>query len=290
MKNIIKQLPMVKQLLEMKRDLALIRHKADQQHRIIQEAYFHQLKTSPRYADPRHLIHFEGQVYSQNGEDGIIAEIFNRIGTTNRNFVELGSASGLENNTALLLLEKWSGLWAEGNQDACDEARQHWAEPIDEGRLKIINTIITADNLEGLLKENKIHKEPDLLSLDIDRNTFHVFEKMSEFQPRLFIIEYNGVFPVSSKWGMDYKDNKDWDGTYRFGATLKKFELAAKKKGYSLICCDSTGTNAFFVRNDVLGDHFLQPFTTEFHYEPYRQFLLREMPYPKISRNARRQD
>jgi hypothetical protein len=142
--------------------------------------------------------------------------------------------------------------------------------------------MITAENFQNLLEENKVPGEPDLLSLDIDRNTFHAFEKMTDFRPRLLILEYNGVFPLPSNWGIGYKANEGWDGTHRFGAALKAFEIEARKKKYSLVGCDTTGTNAFFVRNDLVGDHFLEPFTTEFHYEPYRQFLVREMPYPKV--------
>src|SRR5579862_9054494 len=57
------------------------------------------LLSSPRYCDPRHLCHFEAQVYSQHGEDGIISEILARIGHTNRTFVEIGAGDGTENNT-----------------------------------------------------------------------------------------------------------------------------------------------------------------------------------------------
>ncbi len=42
--------------------------------------------SQPRYRDPRRLNHFELKVYSQAGEDGIIREIFNRIGVTNKFF------------------------------------------------------------------------------------------------------------------------------------------------------------------------------------------------------------
>jgi hypothetical protein len=282
MKEIIKNLPLAKQVLEIKHELALMRHQADRQTRILQELFVQQLINAPKYNNPKHLIHYETQVYSQNGEDGIISEIFNRIGTTNRYFVEVGSSSGLENNTALLLLDGWEGIWFEGEAKACQQAEDHWPDTIRKNRLKIVTVMITAENFQNLLEENKVPGEPDLLSLDIDRNTFHVFEKMTDFRPRLLILEYNGVFPLPSNWGIGYKANEGWDGTHRFGAALKAFEIEARKKKYSLVGCDTTGTNAFFVRNDLVGDHFLEPFTTEFHYEPYRQFLVREMPYPKV--------
>ena len=44
----------------------------------------------PRYDDRKRLLRYGFKVYSQSDEDGIIQEIFNRIGTTNRIFVEFG--------------------------------------------------------------------------------------------------------------------------------------------------------------------------------------------------------
>ena len=47
----------------------------------------------PRHADPKRLVRYGFKVYSQCDEDGIIQEIFRRIGTTNRVFVEFGVES-----------------------------------------------------------------------------------------------------------------------------------------------------------------------------------------------------
>jgi len=46
-----------------------------------------------------------------------------------------------------------------------------------------------------------------------------------------------------------------------------------QRLGYSLVGCDLTGINAIFVRSDLVGDNFLQPFTAENHYEPARHGL-----------------
>jgi hypothetical protein len=61
------------------------------------------LFNSPKYQDDKKLNKYEYQVFSQNGEDGIIQEIFKRIGTTNKFFFEFGVANGEECNTLLLL-------------------------------------------------------------------------------------------------------------------------------------------------------------------------------------------
>jgi hypothetical protein len=49
-----------------------------------------EIELNNRLANPLFLKKFEFKVHSQNDEDGIIEEIFNRIGETNRVFVEFG--------------------------------------------------------------------------------------------------------------------------------------------------------------------------------------------------------
>ena len=40
-----------------------------------------------------------------------------------------------------------------------------------------------------------------------------------------------------------------------------------------MVGCNYTGVTAFFVRDDLVGDHFAAPFTAENHYEPPRYFV-----------------
>ena len=76
------------------------------------------LLSRQKYQDPRKLNSFEAQAFSQNGEDGILAEIFHRIGMDSKIFVELGVGDGLENNTVFLLFQGWRGFWIEGDAKA----------------------------------------------------------------------------------------------------------------------------------------------------------------------------
>ena len=60
-------------------------------------------------------------VYSQNGEDGMIAEIVRQIGPVRREFVEFGAERGVEGNcVALADLFGWSGLFIEADENKAD--------------------------------------------------------------------------------------------------------------------------------------------------------------------------
>jgi hypothetical protein len=69
---------------------------------------------------------------------------------------------------------------------------------------------------------------------------------------------------------VNYFANRVWDKSQNFGASLKAMELLGNELGYCLVGCDYTGTNAFFVRSDLVEGHFASPFTAENHYEPAR--------------------
>jgi hypothetical protein len=69
------------------------------------------------HADRQQLEWYGKKIFGQSDEDGIIAQIFRRIGTTNKVFVEFGAETGSENNTRLLLETGWSGLWIEGDPE-----------------------------------------------------------------------------------------------------------------------------------------------------------------------------
>jgi hypothetical protein len=228
------------------------------------------LLSQPRYRDPKRLALYEAKAFSQNGEDGIIAEIFQRIGTTNRYFTEFGSADGRENNTVLLLRQGWHGLWMDVNPDLVRAAEGYFRREVNSKQLQIVRAFITKENIQDLFRKAGVPAEFDLLSIDIDRNDYYVWEAIREFRPRAVVIEYNAIFPPTVDWVIEYDANAMWDVTSRYGASLAALERLGRTKGYSLVGCNLTGVNAFFVRNDLVGDKFSAPYTAANHYEPAR--------------------
>jgi hypothetical protein len=195
-------------------------------------------------------------------------------------FVELGVGKGLENNTTFLLCQGWSGVWLEGSAKNCAAIRASCAREIADGRLSLIEATATAENIADLLRGRIRSPAFDLLSIDLDRNTHHVWAALDAFQPRVVAIEYNAMFPADLAWSADYDAAKWWNGTSYFGASLKALEILATRMGYRLVGCDIAGVNAFFVRGDLCADRFCEPLTAENHYEPARYYLHTRAGHP----------
>ena len=228
---------------------------------IERERYVSGLLAASRYDDPKSLSRHGFKVYSQNDEDGIVAEIFCRIGTTNEIFIEFGVQTGLENNTLKLLLEGWRGLWIEGSGKFVKQMLHKFKNVINDGSLRIKHGFVDRDNINNLIAPSYTG-EIDLLSIDIDGNDIYVFQAIQVVQPRVVIIEYNGKFPASLSIAQAYNPRHQWRGSDYVGSSLAAITRVAEEKGYSLVGCNITGVNAFFVRHDLVRDHFLAPYTT----------------------------
>ena len=236
------------------------------------------LQDHPRYGDPKRLLRYQTQVCSQGGEDGIIHEIFRRIGIATRQFAEIGVGDGSENNTAFLLSQGWSGYWIDGN-DAFERTVANRPDLTSE-TIRTLVSFVTAENVASLFRQLEVPEEIDLLSLDIDQNTYYVWESLRDFRPRVVVVEYNAAVPSDVAWKVTYDANRVWDGTQNYGASLKAFEILGRELGYALVGCDPLGINAFFVRSDLADGHFLEPFTSENHHEPPRYPLSFRRSHP----------
>ncbi len=200
------------------------------------------------------LNKFEWKYYSQHGEDGIIDTIFKKIGTTNKYYVEFGVGDGTECNTRYLTeFYGWNGILMD-----CVKTDNH----------KIKQVSVNADNIIKLFQEFNIPREFDLLSIDIDSNDYWVWKAISGYTPRVVIIEYNACFPSTESKTIFYDPNYRWDNSDYFGATLASLVKLGKEKGYTLIGCDSSGTNAFFLLEDLANEYFLLRDYTKLYYPP----------------------
>ncbi len=262
--------------------LELFKHFWDIPHRLslIQQAlgnqYIQSALATPALLDPKRLERYGFKGYSQYDEDGILREIFRRIGETNRRFVEFGVGNGLENNTVYLLCQGWSGAWIDADRPSHDGQLKNFAWAIQKGRLRSVHQALTKSNINRVILEDAGVSGPiDLLSVDVDGNDYHLFEALDVVQPRVCVIEYNGYVPPPIRWVMEYTEPYSYDGTGYFGASLKSLETLAKAKGYTLVGCNLVGLNAFFVKSELAEDKFAGDGLAEVLFQPRRYWLER---------------
>jgi hypothetical protein len=256
---------------------------------LVENYYNENLYRNPRYLNNKRLNIYEWQAFSQTREDGIIEEIFNRIGTTNKFFVEFGVGNGLECNTIYLMHKEWKGCWIECSDVHHDFIVEKFRGPIEAKQLTVLKSLVDKENIELLFRRMEVPQEFDLLSIDIDGNDFWVWQAIKNYNPRVVIVEYNASFGKSIEWIMEYNPTYIWDGSKYRGASLKSLEKLGRTKGYNLVGCNFAGTNAFFVRNDLVKDLFEEPFTSENHYEMEKGFLIKTDGPPRNYGSFRRE-
>jgi len=228
----------------------------------------------PRNTDPKRLLRHGYKVYSQCDEDGIIEEIFKRIGPRSRTFVEFGVETGIECNSVKLLIEGWNGLWIDGSAAHVSQIRSSLTDFLADGRLRVIESFVTAENINSLIEQGGSTGKIDLLSIDIDMNDYWVWKAIEIVKPRVVVIEYNATLRPPMSLVVPYDATRVWSGSNYFGASLEALTHLAREKGYRLVGCSFSGANAFFVHEADAGDVFFDPPTAEELYEPPRYFLL----------------
>ncbi len=204
------------------------------------------------------LRHREFRVFSQNGEDGLLAFIFSEIGVTNRQFVEFGVDDGRECNCAnLAIWFGWSGLMLEGNARAARRARDYYAKLERSGcnSVQVHQAHVTAENINQTILAAGVEGEIDLLSIDIDGNDYWLWEAIEVVNPRVVVIEYNASFglrSISVPYDPQFVRFRRHPSGWYHGASVVALEKLGERKGYELVGTDSRGVNAFFVRKDAL--------------------------------------
>lgn len=204
---------------------------------------------SPSAGEPD-LTRYELRVFSQNGEDGVIAEILRRIGVGEHPFfVEFGIETGAEGNCVYLAdVLGWEGLFIEADDEFYDRlaAKYRWAQNV-----RTLKAFVTPDNVERLFTDVGVPAEPTVLSIDIDGPDLWVWRTIDSFRPRVVVIEVNSSLDPTQR--MVQPPDHQWDRTEYQGASLGALAAVGREKNYRLVHVDLAGVNAFFVRDDLPG-------------------------------------
>lgn len=180
-------------------------------------------------------------VTSQTGEDGIVAEALDILPSRNKWCIEFGAWDGkyLSNTFHLVDRQQYNVLLIEGD---LRKYRQLCSKYPHKDRALFINAYVgwgEEDSLDRLVDGHSVPKDPDLLSLDVDGNDYHIWQAMEHIRPKLVLIEYNPTMPNC----LDFVQPRD--PKCHQGSSPAALVRLGKEKGYELIA--ATEINLLFV-------------------------------------------
>lgn len=203
----------------------------------------------------RSLRDYEFGVYSQWGEDGILQKLVADIPIQNATFIEFGVEDFSESNCRFLMANNhWRGYVIDGSEKwIASLLRSNWLWKHD---LRARCATLTTDNINDVLAGSGFDSDIGVLSIDVDGIDYWLLEAITDFAPRILIVEYNSLFGSTRRISVPYdasfsRRHKHYSDLY-YGASLPALVYLAGQKGYTLVGTESAGVNAFFVRNDLV--------------------------------------
>jgi hypothetical protein len=191
----------------------------------------------------RPLRAFKYNVHSQNGEDGVVAELFHRLDIRAGWLVEFGAWDGRHLSNTFRLLEppgRFRAVYIEGDaaryRDLERTAREH------DGAIAPIRAFVQPageDSLDNLLDAAGAPHELELLSIDVDGEDYHIWAGMNRRRPKVVIIEINSSIPPPVV---------QIHGPSAAGSSFSAMLELGRRKGYSCVCHIG---NLVFVRDDL---------------------------------------
>lgn len=215
------------------------------------KSYFNIAKKT--YSDVKKFDEVYYKVFSQNGEDGVLDYLIEKLKIKNLKFVELGVGSYKESNTRFLFIDKaCKGLIIDKEKNLQNQVKENiefW-----KGDLEIINTTIKKDNINEILNKNNFLDNLDLFSIDLDGIDYWIINQLPNKFSKIAVVEYNSIFGDSAEITVPYFENFNrYDYHYSslcYGASLTAVINLMQKKGFLFLGINEIKNNAFFIQNN----------------------------------------
>ena len=218
-------------------------------------AFAEQQKGSERCLDPSRvaqitptslLFHY-GNIHSQRGQDGILAEILRRTGIHKGRFVEFGAWDGIYLSNCRYLYERgWEAVFIEADPR---RYKKLCALNPDQKIIKIHARVgapsfgVSGDPLELALRKNGIATDTvTLVSIDVDGPDLEIFLDMA-FKPPVVLLE--GGFNFTPLLVRDVPSEVAWKETQH---PLRRIVRDAVAFGYLPVCFYQ---DCYLVRSDL---------------------------------------
>lgn len=187
--------------------------------------------------------HKKDKLTSQNGEDGVLAALFAKIGTTNQWCFEVGAGDGETlSNIYVLYQDGWSAVMIEACEAQWEKLKAHATD-----KVHVYTEMIDAVSLERCLSDAGAPYDMDLGVLDVDCQEYWLWKGMEHYRSRVMLVEwaYWREFddPHIPELNRDSTNDQQQTGM----APLKEL---GEELGYTLLA--TIGCNLLFVRTELM--------------------------------------
>lgn len=228
-----------------------LKDKSSIQNKVNQHVLFNQYKETNSSSK---LVDTNLSIFSQDNEDGIILQIFSKIGFGSKSFIEIGSGNGtLFSNCANLCVHfGFDGIFIDCNEKKLNEGVSFYKNCFSTylNQPKFVQAFVSKENINSIIDTNYKNQNVDLLSIDIDGNDYWILDQLKSVRPRVIVLEINPFFAnesVSVKYNPSFSLENINENIYGMSA-LAAIKLC-KQKEYKLVATNSKGFNLFFVDN-----------------------------------------
>ena len=203
-----------------------------------------------------HINQYEYKITSQNNEDGIIEYLHKHIKKPDKIFFEIGFDYN-EFNSLNLIKKNWTGTLIDGDQIKYDKLKACVKKYFKYAKIEIFNDFIDFTNINQKIAQTIKVKNFDFFSLDTDGMDYWILENLN-YKPKIICAEFNPWLGKFNKFVIPKKLRFNYQSDMYYGASLKAFKSLLNKKGYKLVCIESSGNNAFFINPEEFKIEFVE--------------------------------
>ena len=172
---------------------------------------------------------FRKNIFSQNGEDGVLEEVLKKINISRDGWCcEFGAWDGKVGSNTFNLVKNYNfkAVYIESDKKKFKDLEKTQKKyPNIFAINKVIEKNVNSSNsLERVLENTEIPLDFEILSIDIDSYDLDVWETLEKYRPKIVVIEVNS----SIKPGIIQRHNESNQGN-SFSATVN----VGKKKNYT---------------------------------------------------------
>ncbi len=206
------------------------------------------------------------------GEDGVILKIFEKIKPSKKpTCIEFGESRVLGTTTRSFRIKYISkALYFTGDYNF----KSFYLNILDVFKV-IIKTknfkylkflfnmpfkfFVDINNIIKIFEKNKIDKNLDVLTIDIDSYDYYLVNKLliNNYLPKLMIVEYNPSLGLNKSLTFPLNNKNKITNKRQYGASFKAYHELLNKEGYKLVFV-SGFCNLFYVRNEF-SNMFIEP-------------------------------